>query len=652
MITSVNLASTPFISQTDSTRLQMSSKQVQQTLTCPECEIPFVISQDYPHISRNSQIGILFAEDDGIVQYNDNNIIIIVYKNLDQIKTYQIPPFKKCSANYASKLRFSLKEDNKFKKGDIIYEYDNFLNGIPSFGYNTMTAFMTMFGFNHEDSQVFSESFVNKAKAQYVDKVYIPIYEYTILQKFYNNIEGSFEYFPSIGQKIIKDIVCCYFVPKNVEHVKIQNPTDIKNKILLLMKNMNMSDLINMDIQGNSSLIINKVKSNIEEGYVSGFRIHKLKRDINLLDIQLQKLLEQLCTKYGDFVLDVYNNLTAKFNNNFVKKILKQHYIYTDRETERGYINLKNAVYLLEFEISKTNISYLGDKFANRYAGKGVISLILPDELRPVTVKNKTPIDYITNTFGVYSRMNLGQINELIIGKNVMFADQVIKNKPEKTKKIITWLNEFIIKNLNNDKYYEEINYLIKKLDDDYFKKEFIENVQKTNLFIEAPAFSEINVRKIVKNGINPQEDILIKKELIEFMEDKLKVLYEFKKRDCIVKNIFCGPMYIQKLYKIASKIVWARDLGSLKAISQQPLRGRALGGGSKIGQMEIEGILASGCEKALKELITVKSDWNEGKRDLVKQIISSGKYNFPDDISLSSRTKDVVETIIEFLKD
>ena len=406
MITSVNLASTPFISQTDSTRLQMSSKQVQQTLTCPNCEIPFVISKDYHHITRNSQIGILLAEDDGIVQYNDNNIIIIVYKNLNQIKTYQIPPFKKCSANYASKLRFVLKEKTKFKKNDIIYEYDNFLNGIPSFGYNTMTAFMTMFGFNHEDSQVFSESFVKKAQAQYIDKVFIPIYEYTILQKFYNNIDNSFEYFPSVGQKIIKDIVCCYFVPKNVENVRIQNPTDIKNKILVMMKNMNISDLINMDIQGNSSLLINKVKTNIENGYVSGFRIHKLKRKINLLDIQLQNLLEKLCSKYGDFVLDTYNKLTAEFNDDFVKKILKQHYIYTDREFERGDINLKNAVYLLEFEIVKTDESHLGDKFANRYAGKGVISLILPDELRPVTVKNQTPIDYITNTFGVYSRMN------------------------------------------------------------------------------------------------------------------------------------------------------------------------------------------------------------------------------------------------------
>ena len=233
-----------------------------------------------------------------------------------------------------------------------------------------------------------------------------------------------------------------------------------------------------------------------------------------------------------------------------------------------------------------------------------------------------------------------------------MYADQVIKNNPEKTQKIITWLNDFIIKKLNDKEYYNQVKELINKLKISEFKEKFIENVKKTNLFIEAPAFSEVNVRSIVKNGINPEEDILIKKELIEFMEDNLKILYEFEKKDCVIKNIFCGPMYIQKLYKIASKIVWGRDLGSLKSISQQPLRGRALGGGSKLGQMEIEGVLASGCEKALKELITVKSDWNEGKRDLVKQIISSGRYNFPEDIKISSRTKNVVEAIITFLKD
>ncbi len=66
---------------------------------------------------------------------------------------------------------------------------------------------------------------------------------------------------------------------------------------------------------------------------------------------------------------------------------------------------------------------------------------------------------------------------------------------------------------------------------------------------------------------------------------------------------------------------------------------------------MEIEAILAGGAEKTLKELFTVKSDWNAGKKDLIKQVIKTGEYHFPDDVQISSRTKDVVMTIIDFLK-
>ncbi len=246
----------------------------------------------------------------------------------------------------------------------------------------------------------------------------------------------------------------------------------------------------------------------------------------------------------------------------------------------------------------------------------------------------------------------MGQLNELTINKNVMYCNKQIKNHPETTKDVISWLNNNVIKHMHDSEYIDDINKLILNLDDEKFKDEFIKNIKETNLYIECPAFAEINMKKIINDGINPQENILIKKELIEFMEDSLKVNLEFEKKDTIVPNIFCGPMYMQKLYKIASKIITARDLGNLKSISKQPLRGKAQSGGSKLGQMEIESILSGGAEKALRELLTVKSDWNQGKKQLVREMIKNGKYNFPKDVEISSRSKNVVSSIIKFLKD
>jgi DNA-directed RNA polymerase beta subunit len=66
---------------------------------------------------------------------------------------------------------------------------------------------------------------------------------------------------------------------------------------------------------------------------------------------------------------------------------------------------------------------------------------------------------------------------------------------------------------------------------------------------------------------------------------------------------------------------------------------------------MEIEAILAHGCEKSIKEFMTVKSDWSEGKKDLLRQLIETGNYTLPESNKISSQTKQVVDVLIDFLK-
>ena len=57
----------------------------------------------------------------------------------------------------------------------------------------------------------------------------------------------------------------------------------------------------------------------------------------------------------------------------------------------------------------------VGDKLANRYGNKGVISRIAPIEDMPFT-KDGEPIDIVLSTLGVPSRKNLGQILEMHLG--------------------------------------------------------------------------------------------------------------------------------------------------------------------------------------------------------------------------------------------
>ena len=66
---------------------------------------------------------------------------------------------------------------------------------------------------------------------------------------------------------------------------------------------------------------------------------------------------------------------------------------------------------------------------------------------------------------------------------------------------------------------------------------------------------------------------------------------------------------------------------------------------------MEIEGIAANGCDLTLKEILTVKSDYEWGKRDLLEQLSYDGIYHLPTNKKIVGGTKKVVSKYIEFLQ-
>ncbi len=653
MLTSVNVSPIPFQASIDSTRLNMACRQISQSLSDVNTQIPYVISNNYRQLVTTSKLGICVAEDDGKVIFNRGGVMIVFYKNKGSIDIKNIPHIMKTVGNFASPLRFSLPKFSEFKKGDILYEYSEFTNGIPSYGYNVFVGFLPFYGYNHEDSLVISESLANKTNANFINKVYVPITEYTLLQQFYvddKNQTGG--YFPNIGERIKDGIVCCSLEPKTSTSLHISNPKNIKAKMLKILKSLSLSDIINMNSQSISNFIVNKHGSKIENGVISGIRIHKLRTDIKMIDNGLQNILENLYKKYSEIIKSTHEELMPLVGRDLTLDVLKKYFIYADGDQVRYKVNLRQAAYLIEFEITDREETKLGDKLANTCANKGVVSEILPDELRPVAIQSETPIDLMFNPFGVFSRMNLGQINEGLVGKNVMYCDRYIKKEPEKTIETLKWLNETIIKSLNDPVYYESVRTLIEDLSvNNSLRHKFVDNVRQNNLFIEAPAFAETDVDTILREGIPPNEQVLIKKETIDYFKQKLKIELPFQSTDQVLENIKCCPLYIMKLYKLTSHICNARDFGPVRQVTKQPLKGRAKSGGSRIGQMEIEAILAHGCEKSIKEFMTVKSDWTEGKKDLLRQLIESGKYVLPEDNRISSQTKQVVDVQIDFLK-
>ena len=387
------------------------------------------------------------------------------------------------------------------------------------------------------------------------------------MQEFYKDYQDSFIYFPAVGQKIKDDVVCCLIAPRDSSTA---NYSDLKNKVQMSLKNMSLSDLLNMGFCGDGKFAIDKIKTKVENGIVSGIKIHKFKKPGTqvMIDQKLENMMDKLYLEYGKFVAQIRSDLLKCFHSQYMLHILKKYYIYIETARgSRGEIGLSNLCYLIELEISKDCPTAVGDKLANRYASKGVVSLILPDDLRPVAISSNRPIDLVFNPFSVFSRQNLGQLLEALVGKSVMYCDEHIRSNPENSKEIITWLNESVLKHIDKKYYLRVKNEIIDNLDNSEFRNQFVENINESNLFVEAPSFAEVDIKTLAKNSIDYKETVLIKKETIKFLKQKLKLETNFPDEDVYLKNILCAPIYIQKLSKLVSKIINARDFGSVKSI-------------------------------------------------------------------------------------
>lgn len=92
-------------------------------------------------------------------------------------------------------------------------------------------------------------------------------------------------------------------------------------------------------------------------------------------------------------------------------------------------------------------------------------------------------------------------------------------------------------------------------------------------------------------------------------------------------REVLEGEIYMQKLIHRVAKKITARGLdGKKSAITQQPIKGKGVGGQS-IGEMETWVLSNRGCNKFLQELMSIQSDDIKAKDD-IKNIIAEDAVN------------------------
>ncbi|MFA5987640.1 MAG: DNA-directed RNA polymerase subunit beta [Candidatus Paceibacterota bacterium] len=130
--------------------------------------------------------------------------------------------------------------------------------------------------------------------------------------------------------------------------------------------------------------------------------------------------------------------------------------------------------------------------------------------------------------------------------------------------------------------------------------------------------------------GVTEEE---IKEELKKagYPETGKVPMYDGRTGEKFDQDIAIGYMYMLKLHHMVEDKIHMRSIGPYSLITQQPLGGRAQGGGQRFGEMEVWALEGYGAAYTLREMLTIKSDDIAGRSAAFDSIVKGETIKQPN---------------------
>lgn len=124
-----------------------------------------------------------------------------------------------------------------------------------------------------------------------------------------------------------------------------------------------------------------------------------------------------------------------------------------------------------------------------------------------------------------------------------------------------------------------------------------------------------------------------IKEELKKagFPENGKLKLFDGRTGESFKQDVAVGYMYMLKLHHMVEDKIHMRSIGPYSLITQQPLGGKAQGGGQRFGEMEVWALEGYGAAYTLREMLTIKSDDISGRSATFDSIIKNETIRPPN---------------------
>ena len=663
-LVSVSASLIPFLENDDANRALMGSNMQRQAVPLLMNQAPLVGTGIEGVVAKDSGVTIV-AERDGVVEDVDAARIVLAHHQADDefenpVTVYNLSKFSRSNQNTCFNHRPIVRKGDVIAAGDIIADGPATDRGELALGKNVTVAFMPWGGYNFEDSILVSEKLVREGT---YTSIHIEEFEVVARDTKLGKEEITRD-IPNVGEEALKDLdesgiirlgaevtqgdilvgkitpkgdtqlspeeklLRAIFgekagdvkdtslrVPPGVEGIVIdakvfarrgtekdERAQLIENEEIAMLENNRDAKLSVMDEMMRSRietiLVDQKCASPLKKGQKVLLKKDKpidrgMLSDIPAAHFEGIVLYDAELTERVHDLLERYRNEQERVRDEFEHKLLR---------FERGDEMPPGVIKMVKVYVAMKRKLSVGDKMAGRHGNKGVVSRILPIEDLPYFENGET-VDMVLNPLGVPSRMNVGQILEIHLGRvakglgdqiNQFVRDNEMNMIREKMKRVF------------DD---DDVSRMVKKMGDEELR-DFVKGYDN-GVHMATPVF----------DGAKEDE---VKALLAEagLSTTAQTTLYDGHTGEPFKEKITVGIMYMLKLHHLVDDKIHARSIGPYSLVTQQPLGGKAQFGGQRLGEMEVWAMEAYGAAHALQEFITVKSDDMAGRTRMYEKIV------------------------------
>lgn len=354
MVVSVATSMIPFLENDDANRALMGSNMQRQAVPLMKTESPIVGTGMEYKAAVDSGV-VVVSKVDGVVEKVSANEIVIKTDD-DELETYRLIKFMRSNQSTCINQRPIVNKGERIKKGQVIADGPATSNGEISLGKNALIGFMTWEGYNYEDAVLINEKIVR-------DDVYTSIH----MEEYEVEARDT-----KLG-------------PEEITR-------DIPNVADDALRELDERGIIRIGAEVRAGdILVGKVTPKGETELTAEERL-------------LRAIFGEKAREVRDTSLRVPHGEYGTIVD--IKVFTRENC----DELSPG-VNMVVRCYIAQ----KRKIS-VGDKMAGRHGNKGVVSRILPQEDMPF-LPDGTPLDIVLNPLGVPSRMNIGQVLEVNLGR-------------------------------------------------------------------------------------------------------------------------------------------------------------------------------------------------------------------------------------------